>query len=512
MKNILKLASKILISIFFLAIQIIYFIWLFNCIDNTIFFINLLIEIISFILALYIFSNAIPLELKLSWIIFTIIFPIASIFMYLLFHISIAVSRLKKSLKKQELLFQREKENCKSILQEIKNSDMTLGQIKYLDKMGYSVYKNCLVSYYPHGKEAYQEMIKEINQAKKFIFLEFFIIEDGSFWDEMISILKVKAKQGVEIRILYDDIGSVLKLKRDYIKDLFKCGIKIFSFYPHIHLGTVVSDNRNHRKTLVVDGQVAFTGGINIAGECFRETSKYGLWKDSTVEIKGEAVKSFTKMFLMMWNSNLDSYKKFVSLKDSSYEKYLLNEKKYLEDGYVIPYGHNPFNGEGVASKVYLNIIQQSTKYLYIFTPYLILDRLFQINLVMAAKRGVEVRIITPGIPDKKLVHKMTRSNYRVLLESGVRIYEYSKGFLHAKCFLCDDAIATVGAVNLDYRSLYTDFENGCYFYHGEVIEKIKKDFLETIKDSQEILISDLSFNISNDIQDVLLKLIAPFF
>lgn len=512
MKNILKLASKILISLFFLAIQIIYFIWLFNCIDNTIFFINLSIEIISFILALYIFSNAIPLELKLSWIIFTIIFPIASIFMYLLFHISTAVSKLKKSLQKQELLFQREKENCESILQEIKNSDITLGQIKYLDKMGYSVYKNCLVSYYPYGKEAYQAMIKEINQAQKFIFLEYFILEDGDFWDEMISVLKIKAKEGIEIRILYDDIGSVLKLKRDYIKDLFKCGIKIFSFYPHIHLGTVAPDNRNHRKTLIVDGQVAFTGGINIAGECFRETSKYGLWKDSSVEIKGEAVKSFTKMFLMMWNSNLDSYKKFVKLKDSSYKKYLLNAKKYLEDGYVIPYGHNPFNGEGVASKVYLNIIQQSTKYLYIFTPYLILDRLFQINLVMAAKRGVDVRIITPGIPDKKLVYKMTRSNYRVLLESGVRIYQYSKGFLHAKCFLCDDAIATVGAVNLDYRSLYTDFENGCYFYHGKIIGQIKNDFLETIKDSKEILISDLSFNISNDIQDVLLKLIAPFF
>ena len=262
---------------------------------------------------------------------------------------------------------------------------------------------------------------------------------------------------------------------------------------------------------MIVDGFVAFTGGINIAGECFKETSKYGVWKDSSIEIRGEAVKSFTKMFLMIWNSNLEENKKFNKFKDLSYKKYL-PKKKYLNTGYVIPYGQNPFNKEGVASKVYLNIIQQSTKYLYIFTPYLILDKSFEISLVTSAKRGVDVRIFTPGIPDKKIVYKMTRSNYKVLLESVVRIYEYSKGFLHAKYFLCDDVVATVGTVNLDYRSLYTNFENGCYFYKGQIITNIKNDFIKTIQDSKEVLLSDISFSIIQDIKDVLLKLIAPFF
>ena len=376
--------------------------------------------------------------------------------------------------------------------------------------MGYQAYENCLVSYYPYGKEAYESMIKEMNNAKKFIFLEYFIIENGNYWNEIISILKKKAIMGVEVRILYDDIGSVLKLKKDHIKSLTKSGIKKF-FYPKVYLETAFSDNRNHRKTLIVDGFVAFTGGINIAGECFNETIKYGVWKDSSIEIRGEAVKSFTKMFLMIWNSNLDENKKFNKFKDLSYKKYL-PKKKYLNAGYVISYGQNPFNKEGVASKVYLNIIQQSTKYLYIFTPYLILDKSFEISLVIAAKRGVDVRIITPGIPDKKIVYKMTRSNYKVLLESGVRIYEYSKGFLHAKFFLCDDVVATVGTVNLDYRSLYTNFENGCYFYKGQIITNIKNDFIKTIQDSKEVLLSDISFSIIQDIKDVLLKLIAPFF
>ena len=188
--------------------------------------------------------------------------------------------------------------------------------------MGYQAYENCLVSYYPYGKEAYESMIKEMNNAKKFIFLEYFIIENGNYWNEIISILKKKAIMGVEVRILYDDIGSVLKLKKDHIKSLTKSGIKKF-FYPKVYLETAFSDNRNHRKTLIVDGFVAFTGGINIAGECFNETIKYGVWKDSSIEIRGEAVKSFTKMFLMIWNSNLDENKKFNKFKDLSYKKYL---------------------------------------------------------------------------------------------------------------------------------------------------------------------------------------------
>lgn len=188
--------------------------------------------------------------------------------------------------------------------------------------MGYQAYENCLVSYYPYGKEAYESMIKEMNNAKKFIFLEYFIIEDGNYWNEIISILKKKAIMGVEVRILYDDIGSVLKLKKDHIKSLTKSGIKKF-FYPKVYLETAFSDNRNHRKTLIVDGFVAFTGGINIAGECFNETIKYGVWKDSSIEIRGETVKSFTKMFLMIWNSNLDENKKFNKFKDLSYKKYL---------------------------------------------------------------------------------------------------------------------------------------------------------------------------------------------
>lgn len=442
----MKLFSKTLAVFLSFFLQVLWFVLLYQHMDNYVFLFIFGLNIFTFLLVLFVFQRKVPTETKLSWIILILLFPIGGSLIYFWTHSSKKVLEISKKLVDEEVFQQKYQLDNREVLEEVIGQDRVIfSQMQYFDRVGFSIYGKCQTDYYPFGKKAYDEMLKVMKKAKKFIFLEYFIIRESGMWNEILEVLQEKALEGVEVRILYDDIGSAFKLKKNYVKELSVKGIQMLSIYPKMTFFDVFSDNRNHRKTLVIDGEVAFTGGINIASECLGETDKYGLWKDSSIRVRGEAVFEFTKMFLLMWNAivkaNANHLQQYSI--DEDYEIYRAEAQSYLEDGYLIPYGHSPFNDEVVASRVYLNMINQATKFLYIYTPYLILDTPFKVALMLAAKRGVEIKIVTPGIPDKKLVYQVTRSNYPELLEVGVQIYEYKPGFLHAKCVISDDLVAT---------------------------------------------------------------------
>ena len=350
----------------------------------------------------------------------------------------------------------------------------------FTNKTGcYPVYKNENVEYYPTGEQAFDEMIKELEKAEEFIFLEYFIINEGEMWDRIYDILKRKASQGVDVRLIYDGLMEGTALSEDFPKELEENGIKCHVFSPIVGEGSLNYNTRDHRKILVVDGRTAFTGGLNIADEYINITHPYGKWKDNSIKVEGNAVGSFTLMFLQMWgayenNSDISSF-----LKSS--------DKSIGQDGYIMPFSDNPFDEYSVSKSFYMSILDNAKDYVYIFTPYLLPDSELESSIKAAAQRGVDVRIFVPGIPDKVSVSLLTKSHYRPLINSGVRIFEYSKGFVHSKVFVSDDIKAIVGTINLDNRSLVYHFECGAYIYNSSVIDDIKKDFTSSPDDYTEI-------------------------
>ena len=383
-------------------------------------------------------------------------------------------------------------------------NDKNLGTLRYIDKFSnYPISCNNDVDYYKLGDDAFPVMIEELKKAKKFIFFEYFIVANGKMWDSILEILEEKAKQGLDIRVIYDDLGCLAFLKESYCKELRKKGIKCIKFNRIGVDAGIIMNHRDHRKILVIDGKVAFSGGINISDEYININSKYGHWKDNSIRIKGDAVWNYTVMFLEIWNAYKNEDKDFTVFK---YD--YLNKK--TDNGYVVPYGENPFREENVAENIYLNIISNAKKYIYIFTPYLIIDTDLMNNLILAAQRGVDVRIVIPGIPDKKLVYTVSESYAEPLVKGGVKVYRYTPGFVHSKVYVSDDSVATVGTINMDYRSLYLHFECGCYFENSNIIKEIKEDLLETMKKSHEITEQEANTGIIKGMWQALLRLLAP--
>jgi len=346
-------------------------------------------------------------------------------------------------------------------------------------KGGFPLWENTHVKYYPLGDYQFKDILVELEKAQKFIFLEYFIIEKGLMWDSVLDILRRKVKQGVDVRLIYDDMGCLLKLPMGYYKTLEDMGIKCICFNRFIPIVSAVMNNRDHRKILVIDGNTAFTGGINLADEYINAISPFGHWKDTGLMLKGEAVWSFTVMFLEMWNSFRPTDKEFDIFRPSG--------PMPESDGFVQPFSDSPLDGETVSVNVYLDILTQAKDYVYIFTPYLAISDEMQLALCLAAKRGVDIRLVLPGIPDKKIAYRLTRSYYGPLLKAGVRIYEYERGFIHAKSYVCDDELALVGTINMDFRSLYLHFECGVLLYENSVAAELKKDALETFDISREV-------------------------
>ena len=380
-------------------------------------------------------------------------------------------------------------------------------QSTYISKSaGYPVYKNTGIKYFPTGEANFACLVEELEKARHFIFMEYFIIKQGTMWNKILTILAKKAKEGLDVRLIYDDFGCAMHMPSRFIAEMTELGIKVVPFNPIAPVINLRQNNRDHRKITVIDGHTGFTGGINIADEYINVEKRFGHWKDTGIMLKGDGVWSLTLMFLQTWGmltKKGDNYSLYTPMKYK-------NTKTY-SDGYVQPYGDTPVDSEIVGENIYLNMINKAKYYVYIMTPYLIIDNEMVTALTLAAKSGVDVRIITPGIPDKKLVYLVTQSYYYELVSAGVRIYQYTPGFIHAKTVVVDDTVATVGTINFDYRSLYLHFECGVWMFNSGAIFEIKEDFKDTIKKCDEVTMEEIK-NTSGPkaLGQSVLKLFAP--
>lgn len=469
---------------------------------------NLAIRLMAVILVLEIVNKWTNPANKLSWTFIILLSPMVGLMLYTTFGRSELTKKTERRLdtivKEVGAYFYQTPE----IKEDLERKDKAvLGQSKYInDWGGYPIYRNTQTKYYRSGEEMFPDMLKELEKAEHFIFLEYFIIEEGYMFDTMVEILARKAAEGVDVRVIYDDIGCINTLPPKYNKKLESMGIKCAVFNPFRPILSVVMNNRDHRKIFVVDGKVGFTGGINLADEYINEKSRFGYWKDTGVCLEGEAVWNLTAMFLTAWsyvNHSREDYKEYMPQ--------IYQTESPETDGYVQPYGDSPLDHETVGENIYLNMINDAENYVYIFTPYLIIDNEMLVSLCNAAKRGVDVRIVTPGIPDKKLIFLLTQSHYEPLLRAGVKIYQYTPGFIHAKSFLCDDKVGTVGSINLDYRSLYLHFECGVFMYRTKALEQLKKDCLDTFEQSEEMTLEFCrNQNVFIRILQGMMRLVAP--
>ena len=460
-------------------------------------------SILSVLLVLGIVKESKSLSKDLPWIIIIMLFPIVGALLYIVIGGNLKKSKVLKAIKQSEENGGKYFVQNKDIKKEIEEQNN--GKLNYLmNYLNFPVTKNNEVKYYSFGEKAFPDMISELKNAKKFIFLEYFIIKTGKMWDEILKILEEKAEQGLDVRLIYDDMGCIAFLPTNYPKKMEEKGIKCVAFNKLNPFLGVIMNNRDHRKMMIIDGKTVFSGGMNLADEYINLEHPYGIWKDNGIKIKGDAVWNFTVMFLNMWNA----YKK----EDSKYNifKYDFSKENLNNKGYVVPYFETPLDSEIVGENVYLNIINQATKYLYIFTPYLIIDTDMINSLILSAKRGVDVRIVVPGIPDKKIVYSLTTSYFETLIKNGVKIYKYTPGFVHSKVFISDDNIATVGTINLDYRSLYLHFECGVFMQDVDVINEVKKDLVETIEKSHLVSKKDATPKFFKGVWQAVLRLFAP--
>ena len=410
-------------------------------------------------------------DYKVPWLLFVLILPIAGFMFYFLFYSRKLGKKFIRRL--EELKKYRYKKDQKEILDklECENSHAS-AQAKMLCSIsGASVFCDTQQTYYPLGEDMWQAMLPDLEKAENFIFMEYFIIEEGMFWDSILEILKRKASEGVTVRVLYDDIGCMSTLPGDYHKQLGKFGIEAKPFSRLRGQADSEFNNRSHRKICVIDGKVGYTGGVNIADEYINKIERFGHWKDTAIRLEGEAVWELARLFLTDYGINVKK------LPTTEFELYP-NQSEIRADGYVIPFGDGPS---------LQNMLASATKYMYMTSPYLIIDNDLCQSIENAALRGVDVRIIVPHIPDKKLVFGMTRSFYHRFMKSGVRIYEYKPGFIHAKSYIADDEYAMIGTINLDYRSLVHHFENGVWMYRCDSIKDLKKDIEETMAKSIEV-------------------------
>ncbi len=418
---------------------------------------------------------------KLPWMILVIAVPIIGAPLYILFAKSKQTRRISKRFRNYRTLMRNTLPNPDDPLVDIAKEDPVVArQLSYVERTAYApVYRNTDAVYLPTGEEYFDAVMREIPKAKKFIFLEYFIIEEGKMFNSILDVLKKKVEEGVEVRIMYDDIGSISKVPSKYDKYLESLGFQVSVFNRMKPSLDAFLNYRDHRKILVIDGVVGFTGGVNLADEYINEVERFGHWKDTGIMIKGEGVTKMTETFLQLWHFSRGELK--IDYKDYA------SDMKCESDGFIQPFADGPSTDDLTAELCYMGLINIAVDHLYVTTPYLILDNEMTTAFCHAARSGVDVRIITPHIPDKKTVMAVTRSNYRTLLDSGVRIFEYTPGFIHAKSLCMDGKVAVVGTVNFDFRSLYLHFENGILCYKSSCIADVERDFLETQEKCQEI-------------------------
>ena len=444
---------------------------------------------------------------KLVWLIPLLVLPVFTTVVYIVLANQPQKRRVRNLYAKKTASTRPFLKTDQELMQELREKDPELWRLaKYIDDHAqYPAYRGGGTEYFPLGENKFARMKEKLREAKDFIFLEYFIIDDGEMWGEILDILVERSKAGGEVRVLCDGMGSQFTLPGKDIKTMKKAGIRFQIFNRFRPLISTIQNNRDHRKILVIDGKTAFTGGINLADEYINRRIRFGHWKDTAVMVEGDPVWSFTMLFLQMWE--------VISGETADYEMYKAPPAEPGK-GIVIPYGDSPLDQEEVGKLVYMDILNTAKDYVYITTPYFIPDDEMLTALELAAKSGVDVRMITPHIPDKWYVHCITRSYYRDLLRIGVRVFEYQPGFVHAKNFLADDRRAVVGTINLDYRSLYLHFECAAFMYETECIGDIRRDFDELFGDEakcREITVEDVrGIGFWSRFASVILRIFAP--
>ena len=448
-------------------------------------------------------------DYKVPWLLFVLIIPIAGFMLYFMFYSRTLQKRFVRRL--NALKSNSYKKNDDEIFLRLKNeSPIAATHAKMLTEIADThLFTNTKQEYFPLGEDhigedMHKRLLFDLERAEKFIYMEYFIIEEGKFWNSILDILKRKAADGVEVKIIYDDIGCMMTLPGDYCKILRSYGIDVTPFSRLRGNADSEFNNRSHRKITVIDGKIGYTGGINIADEYINEVIKHGHWKDTAIRLEGEAVRELTNLFLIDFGINV---KKLPSLRSDLYP-----DSDIKELGYLIPFGDgpNPIYKYRVGKSVIQNMLNSSTRYMYMTSPYLIIDNDLCRSIENAALRGVDVRIIVPHIPDKKIVFGMTQSFYHRLMSTGVKIYEYAPGFIHAKSYIADDDYAMIGTINLDYRSLVHHFENGVWMYKCESVSALKEDIEKTLNDSIEVTPNMLKTNLFQKFIRAVVRIFAP--
>ncbi|MBC8570824.1 cardiolipin synthase [Zongyangia hominis] len=498
------LSSRLFLFALLIVVQFLFLVFSVFYLSRGQVFLYTALELCSVIAVIWIVGKADNPSYKLAWAIPILLFPLFGG----LFYLFLGNHRVGKKLSDRLEFFERagyqQVEKNEAVFSKLKSTSKHLSrQAEYIGSIAaYPVWQGTTSTYFSIGEEMFEALKTQLERAEKFIFMEYFIVESGVMFDSILAILRRKASEGVEVRFIYDDLGSISTLPSHYYRQLKGYGIKACVFNPFTPVLSPAINYRDHRKICVVDGNVGFTGGINLADEYINAIVKHGHWKDSGVMIEGQAVWNLTMMFLQIWN--------FTTGESDDYEQYRPVKVKE-DDGFIQPFGDVPLDRNNISEYAYMQIINGSYRYVYIMTPYLIIDNEMSTALIMAAQSGVDVRIITPHIADKWYVHLVTQANYPRLIKNGIKIYEYTPGFVHAKNFVADDEVAIVGTANMDFRSFYLHFECGCAFFRNSAVQDVKRDFLETLRLCQPITLEECKKqNPFKTLLQALLKMFAP--
>ena len=470
--------------------------------------------IFTLAMVIYLFNSGMDSSAKLTWLMIIAVAPFFGTSFLFFSKVDFGHNLLKDKVaemirRTKNLLPQKE-----SVLQELERDPYGTEDLhRYMNREGcFPIYDNTEVTYFPLGEDKFKVMLEELEKAEKYIFMEYFIIDEGTMWGRILDVLERKAKQGVDVRVMYDGMCEISTLSYDYDDRLAELGIKAKAFSPVRAFISTHYNYRDHRKILSIDGKVAFTGGVNLADEYINEIERFGHWKDTAVMLKGDAAASLTLSFLQMWNVTEEKpdFSECKELAEMQRDKWAAGTQKSAE-GYVMPYADSPLDGDKVGETVYIDLFNRATDYVHIMTPYLILDGELETAIRYAAERGVDVKLILPGIPDKEMAWALAKSHYRRLVDAGVHVYEYTPGFVHAKVAVSDGCRAVVGTINLDYRSLYHHFECAAYLYKVPCIPQIEEDFQSTLAQcrtvTQESITNEKTFM---KLKGYVMKLAAP--
>lgn len=498
-----KMLRRVLTVIPAAAVQALWILLLVKWLSPYAAYITLALSVAAVLLVLFIIIKRDETAYKILWLLVILTVPVAGALLYLLFGNRRTARPLRKRLRRVQEAGQPAPLPCGGTpFEGEKRMEQTVRWLEH--KTGYPLMRAEDVRYYPLGDAMYPDMLTDLRAAKKTIYLEYFIIEPGEMWQSIVDILAQKVREGLDVRVMYDDLGSISTFNFSNALALEKLGIRCATFNPLLTLkGT--ANYRDHRKMLIVDDAVAYSGGVNLADRYINREHPYGHWKDTGFRLTGAPVRSFTHMFLTFWNAFSLQKEEPMPMPPAA-----AAAEPAAQDGWVLSYYDSPLNSEATSNRLYIDLLSQATDYAWFFTPYLMLGDDLLDAMLAAAQRGVDVRIIMPGIPDKKLIFRMSRSFYQVLLTGGVKIYEYTPGFVHAKSLVCDDRAATVGTVNLDYRSLFLHFENNSLFYRGSIVARVKEDFLATQSQCRAVEACDMKRYSLRWIVDGVLRIFAP--